>query len=145
MATKDKSALRATGGCLCGAVRYKISGALREVVNCHCGQCLRTHGHFAAYSAVDRDKITLIEDRGLKWFVSSDIARRGFCQDCGASLFWDGAGQDYLSVAAGCLDMPTGLKTLCHIFVANKGDYYDIADGLDQLPAGRAGTSKGGD
>ncbi len=127
---------RATGRCLCGAVRYEIRGPLRGVVNCHCGQCLRTHGNVAAYTRCARSDLVLTEDRGLKWYRSSDFARRGFCRECGASLFWEPLGEDRVSVAAGSIDPPSGLKTIRHIFVADKGDYYEIADGLETLPAG---------
>lgn len=128
---------RATGRCLCGAVAYEIRGKLRDVVNCHCGQCLRTHGNVAAYSAVKRADLVLTEERGLKWYGSSGAARRGFCQDCGASLFWDATARDYVAVAAGSIDPPSGLKTVGHIFTAHKGDYYEITDGLEALPEGR--------
>ncbi|HER27108.1 MAG TPA: GFA family protein [Rhodospirillales bacterium] len=121
-----------TGRCQCGAVRYGFGEALRGVINCHCSQCRRTHGHFAAYTNAKLDDFQLLEDRGLKWFRASDTARRGFCTECGATLFWDGDGNDYIGIAAGTLDAPTGLQTIGHIFVADKGDYYDIADGLPQ-------------
>lgn len=136
---------RARGGCLCGAVRYELSGPLRDVVNCHCGQCLRTHGNYAAYTAVRRAGLRLVEERGLKWYRSSPAARRGFCQDCGASLFWEASTRDDIAVAAGSLDPPTGLKTIRHIFVAGKSDFYEIADGLEQLPAGHEAGRSGRD
>ena len=83
-------AVRAAGGCECGAVRYEVRGPLREVINCHCGQCRRTHGHFAAYSAAARADLAIVEDRGLKWDRSSDSARRGFCGGCGGGLLGGG-------------------------------------------------------
>ncbi len=126
----------ATGGCLCGAVRYAISAPMRKVSFCHCGQCRRTHGHFAAYTGVARDGFALTESRGLKWYRSSDQARRGFCAECGASLFWDHTGRGHIAVAAGSLDDTTGLETLGHIYVADKGAYYEIDDGLEQRPRG---------
>jgi hypothetical protein len=110
---------------------------LREVVNCHCGQCRKVHGHVAAYTSAARADLVLIEDRGLKWYAASDIARRGFCGACGASLFWEPVGQGRISIAAGGIDAPSGLTTLRHIFTAHKGDYYEIADGLDALPEGQ--------
>ena len=117
-------------------MRYQIQGPLRPVVNCHCGQCLRTHGNVAAYTSAARADLVLTEDRGLKWYRSSEVARRGFCRNCGASLFWERLGGDRVAVAAGGIDPPSGLKTIRHIFVADKGDYYEIADGLETLPAG---------
>jgi hypothetical protein len=80
--------------------------------------------------------LVLIEDRGLKWYRSSDFARRGFCGNCGASLFWEPVSQGRIAIAAGGIDAPSGLTTLCHIFTAHKGDYYEIADGLEALPEG---------
>ena len=126
----------ATGGCLCGAVRYEVRGELRGVVNCHCGQCLRSHGHHAAFSAAARDDLVLTESRGLKWHRSSDFARRGFCADCGSRLFWERDGSGRISIAAGSFDDSSRLRTVRHIFVADKPGYYEIADGLEQLPQG---------
>ena len=136
MPTDPTARPRATGGCLCGAVRYEIHGPLRDVVNCHCGQCRRTHGNVAAYTSAARADLVLTEDRGLKWYRSSKAARRGFCGDCGASLFWEPAGEARIAIAAGGIDAPSGLTTLRHIFVAHKGDYYEIADGLEALAEG---------
>ena len=140
MSPTKSAAPRARGGCLCGAVTYEVHGPMRDVVNCHCGQCRRTHGHVAAYSRVQRADLVMTETRGLKWYKSSDTARRGFCQDCGASLFWDRLHGETTSVAAGTLDEPTGLRTIRNIFVSHKGDYYTIDDGLEALPEGHPPT-----
>jgi len=115
-----------TGGCLCGAVRYEAIGALRDVVVCHCRMCRKAHGHVGAYTASARDALRLVEARGLKWYRSSAQARRGFCSECGATLFWDGDGRDTMSIAAGTLDEPTGLATALQIHVASAGDYYAV-------------------
>jgi hypothetical protein len=122
------------GGCLCRAVRYRLEGPLRPVVACHCGQCLKTHGHYAAYTALPKARLHLTEESGLAWFESSAQARRGFCRSCGASLFWERREGEGISVAAGTLDQPSGLKLIRHIFVADKGDYYELDDGLEQFP-----------
>ena len=124
------------GGCLCGAVRYELQGPLRPVVACHCGQCQKSHGNYAAYTRLPRRNLILTEDSGLKWFASSDKARRGFCGSCGASLFWEPLDSGEISVSAGSIDAPSGLRTTCHIFVEDKGDYYELADGLEQHVAG---------
>ena len=115
-----------TGGCLCGAVRYEAIGALRDVDVCHCRMCRKAHGHVGAYTASARDALRLVEARGLKWYRSSAQARRGFCSECGATLFWDGDGRDTMSIAAGTLDEPTGLATVLQIHVASAGDYYAV-------------------
>ncbi len=124
----NESAVRASGGCECGAVRYRVLGPLRDVVSCHCGQCLRTHGHFAAYSACADEHLELVEDRGLKWFDTSDRARRGFCGECGGRLFWKAHDRTSTNIAAGTIEPPTGLKTTMHIHAADKSDYYDVSN-----------------
>ncbi len=116
-----------TGGCLCGAVTYQLSGPLRDVVYCHCQQCRKTSGHFVAATSVARENIQI--DGNVTWFQSSESARRGFCQTCGSNLFWDGAGVN-LSIFAGTLDNADGIKAIGHIFVADKGAYYNLTDGL---------------
>lgn len=124
-----------SGGCLCGAVRYEARGPLRDVVICHCGRCRRTHGHVGAYTEVASEDLALLEDRGLGWYIA-DGRERGFCRECGASLFWRRAGGGSTSIAAGTLDEPTGLRTVAHIFVDSKGDYYELADELLRFGAG---------
>jgi hypothetical protein len=115
-----------TGGCLCGAVRYEATGALRDVVVCHCRCAARRTATSAPTRRSARDALRLVEARGLKWYRSSAQARRGFCSECGATLFWEGDGRDTMSIAAGTLDEPTGLATALQIHVASAGDYYAV-------------------
>ena len=121
------------GGCLCGAVRYEVTGPLRGVVACHCSQCRRTSGHFVAASSAPADALTLNRAEGLCWYRSSPGAERGFCRVCGGNLFWRAIGNSDISIMAGSLDTPTGLTITEHIFVADKSDYYQLDDGLPQL------------
>ena len=71
-------------------------------------------------------------------YASSTNVRRGFCAECGSSLFFDQADLPKMAFCAGTLDEPTDLRSKAHIFVASKGDYYTIpGDGLlrfDELP-----------
>ena len=117
-----------TGGCLCGGVRYRVSGPLRHVIACHCSQCRRTSGHFVAATSADTTDIQFISDVTLTWYVSSSAARRGFCNRCGGNLFWRVNGAPTTSIMAGTLDTPTGLRIAEHIFVVDKSDYYDIGE-----------------
>ena len=123
-----------TGSCLCGAVAYRLEGDLRPSVACHCSQCRKTSGHYWSATQVTADQFTLTSDETLTWFASSETAKRGFCNRCGSSMFWIHEGDGgAISIASGTLDGPTGLHTDKHIFVKDKGDYYDIADGTPQL------------
>jgi hypothetical protein len=133
-ANEGAKAPRATGRCLCGAITIRINGALRDVVVCHCGQCRRWHGAPPGYSSARLEDVEVLGRRNLKWYESSPEARRGFCRVCGSSLFWEPRGAGRVAIAAGCLDQPTNLHTICHIFTADKGDFYEITDGLEQLP-----------
>ncbi len=128
-----------TGGCLCGRVRYRVTGPLRPVVYCHCGQCRRTSGHFVAATAVAKDALTIETGESLEWFASSEIASRGFCRRCGSSLFWLPRGREYISIMAGTLDESDGLEAVEHIHVSDMGAYYQLTDDLPKLPGGRAG------
>lgn len=129
-----------SGSCLCGAVRFSAKGALRGVVYCHCSQCRKQSGHYyAATNVADTD----IDIRGLDnvaWYAASDVARRGFCRTCGSLLFWKHNRLDEISVMAGAFEQPSGLKGECHIFVASKGDYYSIDDGLPQFERSSPGV-----
>ena len=124
--------VRATGGCLCGAVKYEILGSLRPVVYCHCNQCRRTSGHFVAATATHKENLVLISDECLEWYQSSASTKRGFCRRCGSSLFWSPASNSYMSIMAGTLDQSAGIEAAEHIYVEFKADYYDLTDGLPQ-------------
>lgn len=122
-----------TGGCVCGAVRFTTYGPLRDVIACHCEQCRRQSGHFLAATACADSDLEVTGTAGITWYEASDSARRGFCRRCGSGLFWKANGTDRTSILAGAFDQPSGLKLTSHIYCAEKGDYYEIADGLPQF------------
>ena len=119
--------------CLCGGIQLKTKGPLRHVSNCHCRQCMKTHGNYAAYTNVLAKDIKFIKKRTLKWFKSSKKARRGFCNKCGASIFFKFLGSDDISIAAGMFQNPTKLKTTKNIFVKGKLDYYTLDNKLPKF------------
>ena len=112
--------------CLCGGVKIRIKGKLRHVINCHCSQCLKTHGNYAAYTECPDDKINFINKTTLKWYYSSKIAKRGFCSICGASIFYKLLKSENISIAAGMFSNPTKLKTHSNIYTKGKLDYYKL-------------------
>jgi hypothetical protein len=120
------------GSCLCGAVSFEVTGTLRPPDACHCSQCRKQSGHFWASTDVPRAALTIHGADNLTWFRSSEKVRRGFCSMCGSSLFWDPIKKDTIGIAMGAFDQPTGTRLGIHIYVAEKGDYYDIVDGLPQ-------------
>lgn len=121
------------GGCLCGAVRYTISGLMRNIVACHCSQCRKQSGHYYAATSTKRENLTIDGSENLAIYRASDNANRTFCKICGSAVFWDRDGSENISVLAGTLDTPTNLKLTHYIFCSTKGDYYDLDDGLEQF------------
>ncbi len=126
------------GGCLCGAIRFTVEGERSRVTYCHCSQCRRQTGHHYATVNVRIECLHVADSEAVAWYRSSEHAMRGFCPACGSALFWKSDGNGYISVMAGAFDSPTGLVAKQHIHVADKGDYYVIADDLPQLPHGTA-------
>jgi hypothetical protein len=120
------------GSCLCGAVRFEVKGDLPGPDGCHCSQCRKQSGHFWASTDVLKSDVTTESADNVTWFQSSQKARRGFCKTCGSFLFWEPLGREKIAIAMGAFDKPTGTQLAKHIFVADKGDYYEIADGLPQ-------------
>lgn len=112
------------GSCLCGGVVFELEGPARPVIICHCTQCRKQSGHFWAASAVDVAGLRLVRAATLAWFAATGSARRGFCADCGAFLFWQATGADQISFAPGAIDGPTGLQIGAHWHEADAGDYY---------------------
>ncbi|HEY3814994.1 MAG TPA: GFA family protein [Caulobacteraceae bacterium] len=123
-----------TGACLCGAVRFKVEGELKAPDACHCSQCRKQSGHYWASTNVPMSAFTLEGADKLTWYQASEKVRRGFCSTCGSFLFWDPLDHDVIAVAMGAFDKPTSTKLHVHIFTDDKGDYYDITDGLEQRP-----------
>lgn len=121
------------GRCDCGSVSFEVEDVRPTVTICHCGQCRRTSGHLWASTHAAFDKVNFISDEGLEWYNSSDYAKRGFCKNCGSSLFYRMNDENGIGIAAGCLDMPTNMEVGKHIFVKDKGDYYEIADDAPQI------------
>jgi hypothetical protein len=134
MATRSGEAPRATGRCLCGAIRFEVRGPLRDVLLCHCIECRRWSGHVGAFTSTGLEHFSIADETALRWIDSpgSDRhARRGFCSECGSSLFWQPAGADRINIAVGTLDRPTGLQIAGHWYSHQAGDYDELpADGL---------------
>jgi hypothetical protein len=118
------------GSCHCRKVKFTVAAELRPPDACHCTQCRKQSGHFSASTDVLRTSLTIEGEENISWYRSSEKIRRGFCSHCGSQLFWDPIGREKIAITMGAFDGSTGTKLAMHIFVADKGDYYEIADGL---------------
>ncbi len=118
--------------CLCGAVKIQVTGELPRPDACHCTICRKVSGHYYAGTDLPRERVSISGEEHITWYQSSPKVRRGFCKICGCTLLFDPIYRDWTSVSMGAFDGPTGTKLAIHIFVADKGDYYEIKDGLPQ-------------
>ena len=119
--------------CLCEGIKIKVKGKLRHVINCHCSQCMKTHGNYAAYTSCQEKNLTFVKKETLKWYKSSKIAKRGFCSVCGASIFYKLIKSNNISIAAGMFSNPTKLKTHFNIFTKGKLDFYKLHSNLPKF------------
>ena len=119
--------------CLCGGIKIKVKGKLGKVINCHCSQCRKTHGNYAAYTCCPEENVTFISKKTLKWYQSSTFAKRGFCSRCGASMFCKTLKSKELDIAAGMFSNPTTMKTVSNIFTKGKLDYYKLDPNLPKF------------
>ena len=125
--------LSSRGSCLCGGVKFITKGFHRNISNCHCIQCMKTHGNFAAYTALKDLKIKFLNKGTLKWFKSSKKAQRGFCKKCGASILFKMNKSNTISISAGLFDKSLKLKTNRNIFTKNRLKYYSLDSNIPKF------------
>jgi hypothetical protein len=113
-------------------VHFAVEGALAAPSACHCTKCRKHTGHYEAGTDVPRSAVKIEGADDVTWYFSSEKVRRGFCRICGSSLFFDIVHLDRIGLAMGAFDTPTETKLALHIFVADKGDYYEIEDSVPQ-------------
>jgi len=129
----------ATGGCQCGAVRYRVEGPLGHAGFCHCRMCQKAFGSFGA-------PLVSVPHAQFRWtrgepavFLSSPIVQRGFCRDCGTPLFMLEDGHGVIEIAIGSLDDPAIAPPDHVVGIESKLDW---ADKLPGLPARSTGQDR---
>lgn len=129
---KKKAPLELHGSCGCGSVTFSVKGPVSKVVWCHCTKCQRFHGGPGAYATIPRGAIRFERRDGLAWWDASPTVQRGFCRQCGSSLFFSDSNESSLAICPGAFASPTGLHSASHIFVGSKPDWYQVQDDLPQ-------------
>ncbi len=127
-----------SGQCLCGAVTITVAGELGPVGYCHCTQCRRQTGLYYATTNAPVDRVSITGQENISRYRASSEADRAFCRICGSALYWKGDRENTISLMAGLFDSPTGLTGGYHIYCADKGDFYEINDGLPQFAASQS-------
>ncbi|GAB4525905.1 MAG: GFA family protein [Amphiplicatus sp.] len=123
-----------TGGCQCGAVRYRIDGPLTRAHICHCRMCQKAAGNYFLPLANVQRADFIVTRSEIAWFQTSDFARRGFCRDCGTPLVYDGLSSPHVNVALGSLDHPHAVAPARQLGVEAKIPWFAR---LDALPGER--------
>ncbi len=121
------------GGCVCGAVRYRVADEFRYAANCHCSQCRAATGSaFKPFAGIEREKLELTQGADALLVYGEEELNDTRCGRCGSLLFSvvrDGA---YVHVALGSLVDPPSLRPTEHIFVGSKAAWFEITDELPQ-------------
>lgn len=121
-----------TGRCLCGHISFEVTAPLQEVAICHCAQCQHWHGYAGAYCLAPSAAVVLHNGKDIRWYSASLETRRGFCPECASCLFWQVLWGDtpaeQMSISAGALDAPTGLKTGRQIFLSEGASSYRMSE-----------------
>jgi len=130
------------GSCFCGKVRYRVTGPLGSMSNCHCTDCRKSHGAaFSTYVDVPRRQFTFQQGEDeLQTYKAESGAKRSFCRTCGSVVicFVDSdkeSDKEMVEFAAATLDTPIHKKPEYHIFVRSKVPWFDIQDGRPQHQA----------
>jgi hypothetical protein len=118
-----------SGGCQCGAVRFRVEGALGSASICHCRMCQKAFGNFYA-PLVSVGEAKLIWTRNEpKRFQSSNHVKRGFCAECGTPLTYEAP--DGVALSIGAFDAPEEIEPTVQWGVEVKLPY---VDDLAKLP-----------
>ncbi|MDR9783956.1 GFA family protein [Rhizobium redzepovicii] len=123
-----------TGGCQCGAVRFRVSGELKDSSICHCRMCQKAFGAYYAPLVSVRGADFAWTRGERKKFRSSNFVERGFCGDCGTPLFYDIPGTDFINITLGSLDDPDVVKPVMQSNTGRKMSWFHALDGLPLEP-----------
>ena len=117
--------MSATGHCLCGAVKFTAEGVEQHIHGCHCSMCRRWSG--GPMLAASVESIAFEGEENIKRYDSSEWAQRGFCRECGSSLFYYLKPANRHIVCTGAFDDTASFELAGEIYVDEKPSFYDFA------------------
>ena len=130
-----------TGGCQCGAVRYRAEPIIDNAHICHCRMCQKAVGNFFA-ALVGAPKETFALTRGEPaTFRSSEHVERGYCRDCGTPLFYNGVNSKYVSLTIGSMDHPERLKPMSQDGIEGRMPWFSELTSVPDYGETEAGDS----
>jgi len=125
-----------TGACLCGGIRYEISGAISNIVCCHCSECRKAQGNaFATNGVVKLNEFKLISgEHLLTRYAPSPGYAKFFCSRCGSPIISkDDHKPGVVRVRIGTIESDIAERPMAHIFVGSKANWEEIGDVLPQF------------
>ena len=121
------------GSCLCGQIRYEISGKVGAIMHCHCVTCRKAHGSaFSSVAAVEDDIFKLLGEEFLSTFESSKGKKRHFCSKCGTQIYAKREGTNHIILRMGSLDDNPMTEEKNHIWVSQQAPWYLISSNLPE-------------
>ncbi|MCP5277577.1 MAG: GFA family protein [Thiobacillus sp.] len=126
------------GGCLCGRVRFRITGPIRNIVHCHCSRCRKAQGSaFATNGFVATVHFQIMAGEGeLTGYESSPGQSKYFCRHCGSPIMSrNTARPNQVRIRLGTIESDIGERPMAHIFVTSKANWDDIRGDLPQYEA----------
>jgi len=139
--TPDTESRALTGGCFCGAVRFRAASHTESIAHCHCKHCRASSGApFMTWIEVPRADLEWTQGEPAVYRHESDwrspVSRR-FCRDCGTSLTYERDDSEYLDILLGSLDDPEAVRPAHHVYDSRRVVWLDLDDGLPRHPEGR--------
>ncbi|MCJ8340303.1 MAG: GFA family protein [Pseudomonadales bacterium] len=123
------------GSCLCGKVKYQISGKLGDIVHCHCQSCRKAHAAaFSSVASVSDSDFQLMSETPLSEFESSPGKHRYFCRNCGTQIYAKRVATEHIILRLGSLDDDPDATEKNHIWVSQKASWYSINGELPEYP-----------
>jgi hypothetical protein len=133
------------GSCLCGGVKFEVTGPVERASNCHCSKCRKQHGAaFRSRARIRRLDLRWIQGEDLvKFYESTPGSFRGFCSVCGSPIInkfdersrsagWRPSAVEEYGIALATLDDDPGVRPQAHLFVGSKAPWFEITDDLPQ-------------